>query len=123
MTSIFLNEELNENIIQLKDSLNLMTPESLNDIENINILNEVHSNLIERKKEINSLRDLNPIPSDIIDIDMYSDAIGDKIILVENRIQELQNENAGGKRRKTRRRKTRRRKTKRRKTKGSKRRK
>jgi|688.fasta_scaffold659091_1 hypothetical protein len=123
MTSIFLDEEINENIRELKHSLNLMTPESINVIQNIHVLNTVHSNLIERKKEINSLRDLNPISSDIIDIDAYSDAIGDKIILVENRIQELQNENAGGKRRKTRRRKTRRRKTRRRKTKGSKRRK
>jgi len=104
MTSIFLDQELNTNIVQLKNSLNLMTPESLNDIENIDVLNTVHSNLIERKKEINNLRNLNTIPSDIIDIDAYSDAIGDKIILVENRIQQLQNENAGGKRTKRRRR-------------------
>jgi hypothetical protein len=119
MSSIFLDEELNTKIIQLKHSLNLMTPESINDIQDIDILNTVHSNLIERKKEINSLRDLNPIPTDITNIEMYSDEIGDKIILVENRIQELQNVNAGGKRRRknksSKKRKTKRRKTKRRK--------
>jgi hypothetical protein len=78
MTSIFLDQELNTNIVQLKNSLNLMTPESLNDIENIDVLNTVHSNLIERKKEINNLKTLNTIPSDIIDIDAYSDEIGKK---------------------------------------------
>ena len=65
------------------------------------------------------MRTLNTIPSDIIDIDAYSDAIGDKIILLEHRIQELQNENAGGKRMK----RTRRRRTRRRRNKSSKRRK
>jgi uncharacterized coiled-coil DUF342 family protein len=100
MNSIFLDEKLNTLIKNLKVSLNLMTPESINAIQNINTLNEVHSELIQRKKEINDLRHRNDIiPSDITYIEMYSDEIGDKIILVENRIQELQNEPAGGKRR------------------------
>lgn len=99
MTSIFLDEELNTLIKELKASLILMTPESLNDIQNIDVLNTILNNLIQRKKEINDLRDINSTPSDITYIEMYSDEIGDKIILVENRIQELQNETAGGKRR------------------------
>jgi uncharacterized coiled-coil DUF342 family protein len=100
MTSIFLDKELNTLIKNLKVSLNLMTPESINAIQNINTLNEVHRELIKRKKEINDLRQRNDIiPSDITYIEIYSDEIGDKIILVENRIQEVENETAGGKRR------------------------
>ena len=129
MSSIFLDEKRNTRIEGLKHSLNLMTPESVNAIQNINTLNDVHRQLITRKKEINDLRNLDTIPSDITYIEMYSDAVGDKIILVENRIQELQNIDAvaeiGGKRRRrTRRTKRRRNKSSktRRRNKGSKRR-
>lgn len=107
MTSIFLNEGLNTNIKIIKDVLEMITPEFLNAEENIDSINNLYNILIEKKKEINSLRDINPTPSDITYIEMYSDAVGDKIILLENRIQELQNVDAaaaaaveiGGKRR------------------------
>ena len=131
MTSIFLDEELNTNIKIVKDVLEMITPEFLNNEQNIDAINNLHNILIVKKKEINGLRDINPTPIDIEYIDMYSDAVGDKIILVENRIQELQNVDAavanaevveneaeiGGKRRG---RRTRTRMTKRRKNKSSK---
>ena len=94
MTSIFLNPILNESILVLKNILNMITPEFLNTEENIDSINNLYNVLIEKKKEINSLRDINPTPSDITYIEMYSDAVGDKIILLENRIQELQNVDA-----------------------------
>jgi len=119
MTSIFLNQVLTEQILVLKNLLNEITPEFLDAEENIDTLNKLLNNLIEKKKDINNLRTLNTIPSDITDINAYSDAFGDKIILVENRIQALQNVDAaaaveiGGRRRRKRR-------TKRRTNKGSK---
>ena len=115
MTSIFLNEELNTNIKIVKNLINVITPEYLGAEQNIGALNYLLDILIEKKRDINNLRTLNTIPSDITDIDAYSDAFGDKIILVENRIQALQNVDAsvevGGRRRRM---------TKRRRNKGSK---
>jgi len=123
MTSIFSVPPLDTEIVDFKNLLNLVTPEIVNSEPDIDEITNLHNILIERKKDINSLRNLNPIPSDITNIEMYSDAVGEKIILLENRIQALQNVDAapveiGGRRR--RRRRTKRRRNKR--SKGSKRR-
>ena len=118
MTSIFSIQLLNEQILELKNLLNVITPEFLGAHQDVVALNNLHRVLIEKKKDINGLRNTTTLPSDLTDIEMYSDAFGDKIILVENRIQALQNVDAaanvevGGRRR--------RRRTKRRRNKGSK---
>ena len=124
MTSIFSIPPLDTKIVDFKNLLNLVTPEIVNSEPDIDEITNLYNILIERKKDINSLRNLNPIPSDITNIEMYSDAVGEKIILLENRIQALQNVDAaapveiGGRRRRRIRTKRRRNKS----SKGSKRR-
>jgi hypothetical protein len=115
MTSIFSVPPLDTEIVDFKNLLNLVTPEIVNSEPDIDEITNLYNILIERKKDINSLRNLNPIPSDITNIEMYSDAVGEKIILLENRIQALQNIDAaaapveiGGRRRRTNRRRNKR---------------
>lgn len=114
MTSIFSVPPYDTEIVDFKNLLNLLTPELVNSEPNIDAINNLRNILIEKKKDVNSLRTLNPIPSDITNIEMYSDAVGEKIILLENRIQALQNVDAaapveiGGRRRRTKRRRNKR---------------